>query len=89
MQIAAILEMLHSSIILSTGIKSVCTFNPDLEYFKARYIVQDVLYNGNCMFSCLAAGLNGQFTADMVHNIHQEIVTFLRGNRVMVNLFLS
>lgn len=63
------------------------TLNPNLEYFKDRYIVQDVPYNGDCMFSCLTAGLNGPFTADRVHNVRQEIVTFLHENREMVSVF--
>jgi len=63
------------------------TVNPNLEYFKDRYIVQDVPYNGDCMFSCLAAGLNGPFTSDRVHNVRQEIVTFLHENREMVSVF--
>jgi len=63
------------------------TVNPNLEYFKDRYIVQDVPYNGDCMFSCLAAGLNGPFTSDRAHNVRQEIVTFLHENREMVSVF--
>lgn len=49
--------------------------------------MQDVPYNGDCMFSCLAAGLNGPFTSDRVHNVRQEIVTFLHENREMVSVF--
>ena len=55
-------------------------------YFDQKYDVTDVPMDGNCLFACLALGTNRSLSAEMVQEVRQEIVTFMREHRELVTV---
>jgi hypothetical protein len=64
---------------------AACSPTADLEgpVFK-EFDVCDVPYDGNCLFACLARGLNKESALDIRH----EVINYLRENPNMVSIFV-
>ena len=55
-------------------------------YFDQKYDVTDVPVDGNCLFACLSLGTNRGLSAEIVQEVHQEIVTFMREHPELVTV---